>query len=235
VLFVMRPFWAGSRAHREIENSAVLPTDGYAEDANAGSSYTTTKRPLFPSGVAVGSADSWDRGSHRSRDNKPPPHRTSHHVLPAAVVCHDPRKERQFANRHIRDKRLGATYRAEELRRQMLRGPQENTVLRGGSAFHARDAPGYVECDDALQSQGAIRASASDADSSSCSASSDDDTRGQKKRHQSTLRLNKDRTSSRSATEPVSPQRKRRAQVNVNSTGGGEEIANGGDVVVDFF
>eukprot|EP00929_Paragymnodinium_shiwhaense_P039635 TRINITY_DN20809_c0_g1_i3.p1 TRINITY_DN20809_c0_g1~~TRINITY_DN20809_c0_g1_i3.p1 ORF type:complete len:145 (+),score=26.18 TRINITY_DN20809_c0_g1_i3:47-481(+) len=56
-------------------------------------------------------------------------------------------------NRHIQDKRHGATSRAEELRQQILRGSQEATVVRGRPAFQRRELEGYTEVD-RLQPEG---------------------------------------------------------------------------------
>merc|ERR1712226_1456204 len=55
--------------------------------------------------------------------------------------------ERAFSNRHISDKRLGASLRAEEMRQKLRRGSQDVTVARGSKAFQIRDEAGYPECD----------------------------------------------------------------------------------------
>eukprot|EP00441_Pelagodinium_beii_P040318 CAMPEP_0197636298 /NCGR_PEP_ID=MMETSP1338-20131121/11849_1 /TAXON_ID=43686 ORGANISM="Pelagodinium beii, Strain RCC1491" /NCGR_SAMPLE_ID=MMETSP1338 /ASSEMBLY_ACC=CAM_ASM_000754 /LENGTH=167 /DNA_ID=CAMNT_0043208505 /DNA_START=1 /DNA_END=502 /DNA_ORIENTATION=+ len=86
---------------------------------------------------------------------KPSP-RQDRKTLPAAVVKTDHRKEKQFSNRHIQDKRLGAASRAEMLRQQILRGSQEDTVQRGSAAFRTATAPGYSDLDD-LQPEGTGR------------------------------------------------------------------------------
>ncbi|CAL1132695.1 unnamed protein product [Cladocopium goreaui] len=202
----MPPFWASQRPD---ESSAVL-LDDYAVDPDQKS--TSSKRPLFPAGEP-------------ERAKRP----QNRNTLPAAVIKTDPRKEREFSNRHINDKRLGAKSRAEMLRQQILRGSQDDTVLRGTSAFQQRSAPGYTDMDD-LQPEGVqsrprqpaqlMKAApeeddASDSDGGSSDASQD--ASGQR----------------RVAFGPLPENAPKRRRIALG--GGHTPAASGGDVVVDFF
>lgn len=139
----MPPFWAAASSWQEKEdeaNKSVLPSE-YAKDSAAPparSQGDASRRPLF---AAAAVAPKGQRaGSQASA--------TARHVLPAAVVKVDRRSERQFDNQHIKDKRLGARFRAEDLRQQILRGTQEDTVLRGSDAFGIRHDPQYSAIDE---------------------------------------------------------------------------------------
>ncbi|CAE8653100.1 unnamed protein product [Polarella glacialis] len=141
----MLPFWASARGkeQEQDEPGSILPEE-YAEDPDANrhraaSSRGAERRPLFPAGASSAQAASAPRKVRG--------------LLPEAVVKTDPRKERQFQNRHIQDRRPGATSRAEELRAIMLRGTQDHTVKRGSEAFQHRAGMGYDEIDD-LQPEG---------------------------------------------------------------------------------
>jgi len=135
----MPPFWAELRKLEEEEGLSVLPTDpeGYAEDPEDLNppAPRQSSRPLFPAGVTS------VRGSSGSR--------RAPATLPSAVIKSDPRRERQFSNRHVLDKREGAASRAEALRAQILRGNQVGTVMMGSKAFTQRGADGYADCDEA--------------------------------------------------------------------------------------
>mmetsp|Transcript_76902 Transcript_76902/g.213686 ORF Transcript_76902/g.213686 Transcript_76902/m.213686 type:complete len:256 (+) Transcript_76902:83-850(+) len=134
------PFWAGRRDREKDRHAAVLPA-GYEHDpVMERSRPPRSSRPLFPAGASA--QEGRDRGRAKNVNS-----------LPLAVVRRDERMERAFGNRHVRDKRFGATARAEELRRQILRGSQEATVVRGAVAFRDREGPGYADCD-RLQPEG---------------------------------------------------------------------------------
>mmetsp|Transcript_40592 Transcript_40592/g.91557 ORF Transcript_40592/g.91557 Transcript_40592/m.91557 type:complete len:206 (-) Transcript_40592:26-643(-) len=205
----MPPFWAAGR--REEQGAAVLPTsiDDYAERS--------------PSPPRISSRAAFAAGSHAASGASSRPRQ---HTLPATVIRRDERREREFSNRHIGDKRAGASFRAEDLRRQILRGSQEQTVLRGARAFEQRDSESYRDCDrlqpeaacsgdpatDAIRARIAA-AEAAEPDSSSDSGSSSAPDRGKRRRSNG-------RTSS--------PTRRCRPKASPVASSGGE-------VQVDFF
>jgi len=131
----MNRFWAAS-SHRRDEDSQVLPSDAasYAQEPMSRGHAPCQK-------FAVGDGRTQQQAGRRG-----PPQNT----LPSAIVKPDIRVERQFANRHIADKRVGASLRAEAIRNQILRGSQDKTDVRGSKAFQQRDDDGYLEVD-ALQ------------------------------------------------------------------------------------
>ncbi|CAJ1416876.1 unnamed protein product [Effrenium voratum] len=187
----MPPFWASQKD----EPSSVL-LDEYAADPQP--KPASSKRPLFPAGAPVRREDRKDRNT-----------------LPAQIVKTDPRREREFANRHIVDKRLGAKSRAEMLRQQILRGSQEETVLRGSDAFRQRSAPGYRDMDN-LQPEGTKgrpRPEPEEDDSSDVGSSG----------------------ASGEVARPFGPLPKKPKRRRLALAGGPSRGESGGDVVVDYF
>eukprot|EP00933_Yihiella_yeosuensis_P072681 TRINITY_DN81159_c0_g1_i1.p1 TRINITY_DN81159_c0_g1~~TRINITY_DN81159_c0_g1_i1.p1 ORF type:complete len:242 (+),score=54.62 TRINITY_DN81159_c0_g1_i1:36-761(+) len=152
----MPPFWASSLkkdAAAESDDEVLLRE--YAEDPDA------NRRPFGGGSLFAAGASS----------KRPTPPKEVRGKLPAQIVKTDPRKERQWNNRHIGDKREGARNRAEELRAQILRGSQAETVKRGTDAFQTRSGMSYEDIDD-LQPEGSKLKVSGPANSSQASSAS---------------------------------------------------------------
>ncbi|CAK9075689.1 unnamed protein product [Durusdinium trenchii] len=112
------------------------------------------------------------------------------------------------------------------LRQQILRGSQDQTVLRGSTAFHQRSAPGYTDMDD-LQPEGAkgrvrqpaqlLKAAPEEEEASDSDAGSSQSQEGNSEK--------------KMIFGPLPENQPKRRRIAL----GGPSASSGGDVVVDFF